>query len=303
MSIKYGVVGLSKGNGHPFSWSIACNGFSQKNLNKIPFFRIRHYLPKYNLKFCRVNDAEVTHVWTQNYNYSKLISKACNIKNICKTLDELASSVDAILFLRDDIEFREKYLIKLIKKGKPIYVDKYLHYDIKKVKSLLRLQKFDGQIFTESPLVNNKKMILSQEEQEKIGKIKLINSTVSGSWTKYGIHIIEPILRYVKEKKINTTSLNKFRDITSLSIKWEDGLITNFNTVDGSLFKSSSEFIGSKSNKRIIWDLDYTFDDFFSTIRKFTYIVKNKSFKNNNNNNLLIAKIIQTGLNKNYKNV
>ena len=116
MELKYGVIGISSGNGHPFSWSIACNGYSKKNISKIPFKRVRDYLPKYDMNLCKVEGVEVTHIWTQNKNKSQLIAKICNIKNISKNIIELASSVDAILFLRDDIEFREKYLKKLMLK-------------------------------------------------------------------------------------------------------------------------------------------------------------------------------------------
>ena len=103
MKLKYGVIGISNGNGHPYSWSIACNGFSKNKINKIPFKRVRDYLPKYEINLCKIDSVEVTHVWTQNKKKSELIAKTCNIKNISKNISELASSVDAILLLRDEM--------------------------------------------------------------------------------------------------------------------------------------------------------------------------------------------------------
>ena len=160
--LKLGVVGFSIGNGHPISWAAACNGYSKKNLNKIPFQRIIDSSPKYDLEKCQINEAKVTHIWTQDYNYSKLISKISNINTICKKLKDLYQNVDAILLLRDDIENREKYIIELIKTGKPIYIEKFLHYDEKKIIKFFKLQKYEGQIFSESPLVNNKRLILNK---------------------------------------------------------------------------------------------------------------------------------------------
>ena len=148
--LKLGIVGFSKGNGHPISWAAACNGYSKKNFHKIPFKRIADYLPKYDLEICKINDAKVTHIWTQDYNYSKLIAKISNINTVCKKLKDLHQNVDAILFLRDDIESREKYLIELIKTGKPIYIDKFIHYEKKKIHKFFKLQKYEGQIFSES---------------------------------------------------------------------------------------------------------------------------------------------------------
>ena len=295
MKLKYGVIGLSLGNGQPFSWSIACNGYSKKNINKIPFKRVRDYLPKYELNLCKIDGAEVTHVWTQDKQKSKLIAKICNIKNISKSIADLASSVDAILFLRDDIEKREKYLNKLIKTGKPILVDKFLHFDPKKVKKFLKNQKYDGQLFSESPLIHSKKIILNQKEKYEIGKIKLINASVSGSWTQYAIHIIQPVLNLIKNKKIISMSSTKTLNSTTVTLKWSDDLITVFSTIENSNFIPFTEIIGSKSKLRINWELDYVFDDFITTLKSFTNRVQNKKFINLDNQHLLISRIINAG--------
>ena len=298
MKIKLGVVGFSVGNGHPISWSIACNGYSKINLKKIPFKRILEYLPKYDLNCCKINDAEVSHIWTQDQKYSKFIAKVCKIKNICKSIDELTSSVDAILFLRDDIDTREKYLYEIIKSGKPIYVDKYLHYDPKKVSNILNKQKFKGQIFSESPLVNNKKIIFNQNELKSLGKIKLINSVVSGSWKQYSIHIIEPALRFLKYKNIKKINNIKTKSINSVTINFNDDTVVMFTTIKDADFTPFTELTGSLSSVRINWDFDYVFDDFLTTLRRFINIVRNKKFLIKNNHHIFLAKIINSAIKK-----
>jgi hypothetical protein len=295
MKLKFGVVGFSSGNGHPFSWSIACNGYSSKNLSKIPYPRVKDYLPKYDMNLCKLNDAEVTHVWTQDNKYSKLIANICNIKKVCKSLDELASSVDAILFLRDDVISRERYLHKLIKTGKPILVDKFLHFKPKKVSQFLNSQKFDGQLFSESPLIHNKKIILNKREIDEIGKVKLINATASGSWNQYAIHIVEPVLRMIKKNKIKKITSTKTKTTTTVTLEWSDDLITVFSTIKDSNLTPFTEIIGSKSSLRVNWDFDYVFDNFITSLKKFTYIVKNKKFVKYDNHHHIIAKILQSG--------
>ena len=295
MKLKYGVIGFSSGNGHPFSWSIACNGFSSKNLAKIPFKRVRDYLPKYDMNLCKVDNVEVTHVWTQNKKYSELIANICSIKNVSKNIDELASSVDAILFLRDDIVFREKYLNKLIQTGKPILVDKFLHFNSEKVRQFLKNQKFHGQLFSESPLIHNKKIILNKKERDEIGKIKLINASVSGSWMQYAIHIIEPVLKMIKNKKIIKITSTKTKNSTTVTLKWSDDLITVFSTIKNSNFIPFTEIIGSRSSLRINWDFDYIFDDFITSLKSFTHIVKNKKYIRLDDHHYMIAKILNAG--------
>jgi hypothetical protein len=295
MKVKYGVIGHSQGNGHPFSWSIACNGYSKRNVSKIPFKRIVDYLSKYEINLCKNEFAEVTHVWTQDKNYSKLLAEVCNIKTICKTINELASSVDAILFLRDDIETREKYLEKIINFGKPIFVDKGLHFNPNKVSQFLRKQKYKGQIFSESPLINNKKIKLNKTELYNLGELKLINSIVNGPWNQYAIHIIEPVLKFFINKKIKNIKSFKSKDITTITIECSNNFIAIFSSVKNSNFIPYTEIIGSKSNMQIKWDFDYAFDDQIMTLKKFTHIVRNKKFIVRDDYYKLLAKIINAG--------
>ena len=42
--MKIGIIGESKGNGHPYSWSAIINGFDSNILDKVPFPAIQNYL-------------------------------------------------------------------------------------------------------------------------------------------------------------------------------------------------------------------------------------------------------------------
>ena len=294
--LKLGIVGFSEGNGHPFSWAAACNGYSKNKINKIPFERIKNYLPKYNLDYLKIDNAKVTHIWTQDYEYSRLIAEITKINTVCKHLSDLSKNVDAILFLRDDIENREEHLLELIKTGKPIYVDKFLHYNQNKVLKYLKLQKYKNQIFSESPLVNNKKINLNKLEVNEIGKIVNISCYSPGNWKFYSIHIIEPCLKFVKNKKIKKIESYNSNFSSNVIVKWEDDLITTFSTIKDSNFIPSTKLIGLKSQKEIYWDLDYILDYFISTLRKFIFSVKSRESLKNEKNYSLVAKIIQAGL-------
>lgn len=294
--LKLGVVGFSDGNGHPFSWAAACNGYLKKKLNKIPFVRIRDYLPKYDLDFIKINDAKVTHIWTQDRNYSKLIAEITKINYVCLNLRDLYENVDAILFLRDDIETREKYLLELIKSGKPIYVDKFLHYDQKKIKKYLKLQRYSGQIFSEAPVVNYIKLKLTKLEFKEIGKIVSITCHTPGKWKLYSVNSIEPCLQFIKNKKIKNIKSYNSELSSNVTIKWQDDLTTTFSSTQNSNVFPSTILIGSKKHKEVIWDHDFTLDVFLSTLRKFIFSVKNKANIKNEKDHFLIAKIVKAGL-------
>ena len=78
--LKLGIIGSSHGNGHPYSWSSIINGFNMALLEKCPYRVIIDYLK--NQKIKQFPYAEITHIWTQNYNESQLISSITNIPNI-----------------------------------------------------------------------------------------------------------------------------------------------------------------------------------------------------------------------------
>ncbi len=44
--LRLGIIGVSEGNGHPYSWSSIFNGFDRKELKKCPYPTIIEYLKK-----------------------------------------------------------------------------------------------------------------------------------------------------------------------------------------------------------------------------------------------------------------
>ena len=74
--ISSGIIGLSQGNGHPYSWSAIINGYSSIDMKDIPFSSIPNYLKEQNWPECRLNLASVDYVLTQDIEVSKNIAKA-----------------------------------------------------------------------------------------------------------------------------------------------------------------------------------------------------------------------------------
>ena len=44
--IRIGIIGLSPGNGHPYSWAAICNGYNTEAMSNCPFPIIPEYLAK-----------------------------------------------------------------------------------------------------------------------------------------------------------------------------------------------------------------------------------------------------------------
>ena len=199
--LKLGVVGLSSGNGHPYSWSAICNGYNSSEMEKTGFPNIATYLGQRCWPACILNSADVDWVWCPNYEDSKSISGAANIDNIAGSLSELIENCDGILLARDDVGGRRSILLEVLDSGKFVFVDKPLSHSREESEYLFSLQKIDCQIFTCSSLVYSNDICLTKEEQESLGEIMKISAVTPKKWKLYSPHIIDPIINFLDIKK------------------------------------------------------------------------------------------------------
>ena len=80
MIVKLGVIGLSEGNGHPYSWPAIINGYDPFYMKDCGFPVIPEYLEQQTFPQDKIPNAEVTHIWTQDLKLSEHIAKATYIK-------------------------------------------------------------------------------------------------------------------------------------------------------------------------------------------------------------------------------
>src|SRR3989339_1535457 len=124
--LKIGIIGLSEGNGHPYSWSAIINGdYDEKEMDNCGYVGIPIYL-RANHEMLGVEGAKVTHVWTQDHKISEHIAKASLIDNVVDQLEDMIGRVDAILLTRDDPENHVKMAKPFIDASIPIFIDKPL---------------------------------------------------------------------------------------------------------------------------------------------------------------------------------
>lgn len=276
-SIKnIGIIGLSEGNGHPYSWSAIFNGYSKKYMSECPFPVIPNYLfeKKYPEDF--ISDIKVSHIWTQNYNLSVEISKASKIPIIINDLEDIAKNVDAILLARDDAENHFNILNKISKSGKPIYIDKPIANSLKDMNRVLSLQTYDHQFFTCSAMKYADEFRLDSNSRKKIGRIEKISATIPKDWKKYAIHVIEPVVNmleredYIIKKKYYRKNIQEVHAF----ITWNSGVETIFKTLGDS--KSMAKIVVHGDIETITLVFKDTFNAFKSALLDFINFAENK---------------------------
>jgi predicted dehydrogenase len=223
--LNLGIIGMSKGNGHPYSWSAIINGhFDNAEMDKCGFAGIPLYLDA-NKDTLGIDGARVTHVWTQDRAISEHIALASGIELVVDNFKEMIGNVDAVLLARDDPEKHVAMATPFLDANIPIFIDKPLAitYD--------DLEYFAGQTKKGKFIMSCSSMRYSFEcqtmktELASLGKIELATVVGSKDWTKYGIHMLEALFALLDDPKpVSVQHISESgKDI--VFIKFENGLL------------------------------------------------------------------------------
>lgn len=191
--IKLGVMGMSAGNGHPYSWPAIVNGkYDEKTMADCGYAGIPVYLAA-NRDTLGISGARVTHVWTQERGLSEHIAAAAKIDHVVARAEEMIGCVDGVLLARDDPENHVAMAKPFLDAGTPIFIDKPLasrRADLDYFSEQNSLGKFfmscsSMRYATESRAVKT--------EFGSLGKIELATAVGKKDWIKYGVHMLEAL--------------------------------------------------------------------------------------------------------------
>ncbi|MEI7474098.1 MAG: Gfo/Idh/MocA family oxidoreductase [bacterium] len=294
--LKLGIIGLSDGNGHPYSWSAIFNGYNQEHIQDCPFPVIPDYLSKQKFPDDCIKNVRVTHIWTQDKTISENVAKSANIPNIVDDIGDLISLVDGILLARDDAENHYEMSLPFLKAGIPIYIDKPLALDFNEAKKIYNLEQYDGQIFTCSAISYAKELMLTDQDYAQLGKIKYINAYISKDWSKYAIHIIEPVLKLMgNQGDIIDIKKKYLNDKVVVTVVWQSGLKTRFFTLGNVSTPIKIKVCGLNHTKKLIFK--DTFSAFKSALQHFVNVIRKTENPPDKNLILKSIKILELGKN------
>jgi len=286
--LRIGIVGLSEGNGHPYSWSAIFNGFDKTK--ECPFEVIPEYLGKQSFPKDFLSDlGKVTHIYTQDRKISEKVAEFARIDNIVDRPEEMINNIDVVLLARDDAENHYEMAKVFIENGIPIFIDKPLAYNIKEAEKIYSINE-NSLIYTCSSIR------FAKEFSEKILEgTNYVNATVMKSWERYGIHIIEPVVSMfpnrgglISVQKINLTVGVKIR-----VVKWEN-LQATFTTTGKIKSPICINVMNVNNSKNLLFK--DTFYAFRESLRNFIKVTRNKELNISKIETLEIIEIIEKGV-------
>ena len=258
--LRLGVIGLSPGNGHPYSWSAIFNGYDPAAMEECGFPVIPRYLEKQRFPEDSIREAGVTHVWAQEREIAEHIAKAALIENVVDHYTDMIGKVDGILLARDDAETHFDFAAPFLDAGIPIYVDKPLALSVSEAKRLLARQRFSGQIFSCSALRYAREFQLSPADLVEIGRLRHVHAMVPKDWNKYAVHIIEPVLMLAGDRGfVERTQVWNEGDATTMAVAFSGGIQALICTLGSSRAPLALRVIGDKGWKDLVFQ-----DTFFA---------------------------------------
>jgi predicted dehydrogenase len=252
--LRLGVIGMSEGNGHPYSWSAIVNGYDADAIADCPFPVIPRYLNEHEFPREAIAGARVTHVWTQEAALSRHIAKSCLIDHVVADFHEMIGQIDAVLLARDDADKHLEMARPFLEAGLPVYIDKPIALSLSGLESLFALERYPGQIFSCTALRFSEELALSAEERLELGDIGFVQGTVPKSWERYGIHIVEPAIvmlgKSSSPSRVSVTASERGRVVV---VGWEDGTVAVFSALPALEPPIALEFVGENGSVRKVF--------------------------------------------------
>lgn len=297
--LKLGIIGLSEGNGHPYSWSAICNGYDKEVMGNCGFPVIPRYLEKQKWPESMIDSAKVTSVWTQDEAFSRHIAQASRIPNIATSIESMIKSVDAVLLARDDAENHLLFAEPVLRAGLPIYIDKPVALSLSALRRLYELEQYSGQLFTCSALRYSPDLMLSAQDRSSLGEIRYIIAFTPKSWEKYAVHIVEPVLNILSDEDTPITFSPVERDCrqgrdSALTVTWSSGIKTSFFALGDALGPLAIRVHGTDGWKELVFQDSFT--AFKNALEKFVLGVSTNSVASPKQYNFRVVELLEKGM-------
>ncbi|MBQ7402696.1 MAG: Gfo/Idh/MocA family oxidoreductase [Lentisphaeria bacterium] len=194
-NIRLGIIGMTEGNGHPYSWSAIFNKYDREAMTKeCPFPGIPAYLNKENYELMGIPGAAVKVVFCDKRSDAEHVSKLSLIPEVVDQPEDMIGKVDAVIIATDIGSEHVRRAKPFLDAGLPIFIDKPL------CDKQEDLEFFRDAIQNGAKILSSSSMRYSKEIQpyfhgkyNEIGELRMINIGMAKKWETYGIHALEAL--------------------------------------------------------------------------------------------------------------
>ncbi|MCX6993506.1 MAG: Gfo/Idh/MocA family oxidoreductase [Kiritimatiellaeota bacterium] len=198
-AIKLGIIGMTEGNGHPYSWSAIFNGYDEKAMTaECPYAGIPVYLNKEPKATLPIGGAKVTHIYCNDRKDAEHVAKCSLVQHVVSRPEDMIGQVDAVIIATDIGSEHVERARPFVAAGLPIFIDKPL-CDNRKDLAVFRKWVIDEKhwIMSSSCMRYAKGYLPYRLSTHELGDLRFVSMPMSKKWETYGIHALEAILPIV----------------------------------------------------------------------------------------------------------
>jgi len=194
-AIRLGIIGMTEGNGHPYSWSAIFNGYDREAMRQIcPFAGIPAYLDKESPTTMRINGAAVTHIYCDRRADAEQVRKCSLIEQVVDAPEEMIGQVDAVVIATDIGSEHVRRARPFVEAGLPVFIDKPLcdnRHDLALFRKWINDEK--RPIMSSSSMRYAKELRPYHRRTAELGELRFVSIPMAKKWETYGIHALEAI--------------------------------------------------------------------------------------------------------------
>ncbi len=194
-NIRLGIIGMTEGNGHPYSWSAIFNGYNREKMTlECPFSGIPEYLNKEPEETLQIAGANVTHICCNDRKDAEHVAACSLIPNVVDSPKEMIGQVDAVIVATDIGGEHVERARPFVEAGLPVFIDKPL-CDNSADLAIFRRWIIDEKrpIMSSSCMRYAKEFLPYQISTNELGELRFVSVTMCKKWETYGIHALEAI--------------------------------------------------------------------------------------------------------------
>ncbi len=194
--LKIGILGMTEGNGHPYSWSAMFNGYTKEYMDECEFPVIPAYLYKQPAETIGIPGAHITHICCTGYaerEEAEKMARASNIPNVVDKPEEMIGQVDAVICATDCGAEHVERCRPFLEAGLPMFIDKPLVTSEEDLKTFIQWRKEGKHFISGSSMRYSKGIEPYHKNHYEFGDLKYIIRPMAKYLETYGIHALENV--------------------------------------------------------------------------------------------------------------
>ena len=191
--LKIGIIGMTEGNGHPYSWSAIFNDYNSEYMKNCPFPAIPAYLDKQPKSTIGIAGAKVTHIYCDNRSDAEDVARCSYIPFVVEKREDMIGQVDAVIVATDIGSLHVETCRPFIEADIPMFIDKPLVDNEEDLRTFTKWHNEGRHFVSSSSMRYTKELEPYYKSHYELGELMYICQTMCKKWETYGIHALETI--------------------------------------------------------------------------------------------------------------